>query len=189
MEKNLNLLFLLIFFLFFLIYKLKKHYKILNNDKFLYSKNELIINDERIKFFSNIKNGTHLWITKNTRLSIEDLEKIKIILIESLNSNKKQFDDKTEIPFSINGFFFVLRLPLSFENYLKIKSGKYTTYEESTYEDFSNYDSITSNSIQSIEFKEEKNNLNLYDFMATLKYSSLFEINKNSFKLYEMIKI
>lgn len=193
MENNLILtlliLFTLIFSIILIVYKIKKYNVFLSNNKFLYKKDENFIDGERIKFFSSIKSGTNLWITKNKSLSVNDLESIKIIIMDNIKLNKKQFDNKTEISFTINDILFVLRLPMSFENYLKVDSGMYVPYESTTYDSYSSYDSMTSNKIQRIEFKEESNDLNLWDFMETLNYSSLFEINKDSFKLYEMIKI
>lgn len=193
MENNLILtlliLFTLIFSIILIVYKIKKYNAFLSNNEFLYKKDENFIDGERIKFFSSIKSGTNLWITKNKSLSVNDLESIKIIIMDNIKLNKKQFDNKTEISFTINDILFVLRLPMSFENYLKVDSGMYVPYESTTYDSYSSYDSMTSNKIQRIEFKEESNDLNLWDFMETLNYSSLFEINKDSFKLYEMIKI
>lgn len=193
MENNLILtlliLFTLIFSIILIVYKIKKYNAFISNNEFLYKKDENFIDGERIKFFSSIKSGTKLWITKNKSLSVNDLESIKIIIMDNIKLNKKQFDNKTEISFTINDILFVLRLPMSFENYLKVDSGMYVPYESTTYDSYSSYDSMTSNKIQRIEFKEESNDLNLWDFMETLNYSSLFEINKDSFKLYEMIKI
>lgn len=193
MENNLILtlliLFTLIFSIILIVYKIKKYNAFLSNNEFLYKKDENFIDEERIKFFSSINAGTNLWITKNKSLSENDLESIKNIIIDNIKLNKKQFDNKTEISFTINDVFFVLSLPMSFENYLKINSGMYTPYESTTYDFDSSYDSITSNKIQRIEFKEESNYLNLWEFMEVLDYSSLFEINKDSFKLYEIIKL
>lgn len=187
MEKNLIftllILFSLIVSIILIVYRFKKYHD------FLYEENENFIAEERIKFFSSINAGTNLWITKNKSLSENDLESIKNIIIDNIKLNKKQFDNKTEISFTINDVFFVLSLPMSFENYLKINSGMYTPYESTTYDFDSSYDSITSNKIQRIEFKEESNYLNLWSFMEVLDYSSLFEINKDSFKLYEIIKL
>lgn len=172
----------------FLFKNTKKDNSVLTRLSFYLKEKEKIKDNERINFFSTIEAGTDLWISRNIALSKTDLDMIKSIILENIKLNKKQFDDKVEIPIKINDIDFVLHLPLSFSNHLKLQSGKYTTYESSTYDDIF-YDSITSNRIQRIEFQEETNYLNLWEFMDSLGYSSLFEINKDSFKLYEMVKI
>lgn len=179
---------LLIVVVLFFFKNTKKDNSVLTKLSFHLKEKEETKDNERIKFFSSIEPGTNLWISRNISLSKNDLDMIKSIILENIKLNKKQFDDKLDIPIKINDIDFVLHLPLSFANHLKLQSGKYTTYESSTYDDIF-YDSITSNRIQRIEFQEETNYLNLWEFMDSLGYSSLFDINKDSFKLYDMIKI
>ena len=154
-----------------------------------YIKSEKFKDIERIKFFSAFTITPNTFITINQQLPTDDLTIIKDLIFEQIKLDKSRFDKKAEITFQINEIDFVVIIPISFNNYLKLQTGTYSSYEFNTYDYYSILNSVSFNDIQGIEFKDERDGLNIWSIMNLFGYSSLFEINKDSLKLYEMIKI
>jgi len=151
-----------------------------------YIKIEQFKDVERIKFFSDLQSSD---LPKNAMVSDDDMSLIKNRILEQIALRKKQFDVKKYIPFQINSVSFILQVPIEFENYLKVQASKKESVGSNPYECYGFFQYFLMNEIVGIEFDNEKNDFNLWELMDVLQYSSLSEINQDSLKLYEMIKI